>query len=46
MARIDGKFIKGKIGPRFYKKYRNKQLLQQTPEEAKDPAIKIIKDVY
>lgn len=31
MARVDGKFITGKIGPIVYKKYRNKQVIQQTP---------------
>ncbi|MFA4868111.1 MAG: hypothetical protein WC623_07930 [Pedobacter sp.] len=31
MARVDGKFITGKIGPTVYKKYRNKQVIQQTP---------------
>lgn len=31
MARVDGKFITGKIGPTVYKKYRNKQVVQQTP---------------
>lgn len=31
MARIDGKFITGKIGATVYKKYRNKQVIQQSP---------------
>lgn len=32
MARLDGKFIKGIVGPTVYKKYRNKQVVQQAPE--------------
>ena len=31
MARVNGKFITGKIGPTVYKKYRNKQVIQKKP---------------
>lgn len=31
MAKFDGKFIKGKVGRTVYKKYRNKQIIQEVP---------------
>lgn len=32
MARLEGKFIKGIVGPTVYKKYRDKQVVQKAPE--------------